>query len=79
VESRLFAVAKFDSGKDMGFNRLWGIKLGDSDKQVNEKLSQIMKQDRNIKLKRNIKGAPIHVLLNSFSVTHYHTIKKGDQ
>jgi len=78
AKSRLFAVAKCDSGKDTAFNGLWGIRLGDSDKQVIERLSQIVKQNRKGNLKRNIKGVPIHVLLNGFSVSHHHTIEKDN-
>jgi hypothetical protein len=78
AEARLFAVAKCDSAKDTGFNGLWGIRLGDSDSKVNEKLSQIVKQNKSSKLKTNIKGAPIHLFLNGFSISHHHTMQKDD-
>lgn len=77
AESRLFSVAKCEPGKDAGFNGLWGIRLGESDKKVQEKLSQIVKKNKNSNLKTNIKRPPIHVLLNGFSVSHHHTLQKG--
>jgi len=78
AESRLFAVAKCEPSKDTAFSGFWGIKLGDSDKEVNQKLSQIEKQNKNINLKWNIKGAPLHVLLNGFPVSHHHTMQKDN-
>jgi len=78
ADSRLFAVAKCEPGKDTGFSGLWGIKLGDSDKEVYQKLSQIQKQNKQINLKMNIKGAPLHVLLNGFPVVQHHSMKKDN-
>lgn len=77
-ESRLFAIAKCAAGKATGFTGLWGIQLGDTDKEVNKKLSKIQKKDKQVELKRNIKGAPLHVILNGFPVSHYHSMNKGD-
>ncbi len=78
AESRLFAVAKCDSSKNTDFKGLWGIKLGDSDKAVSEKLTEIVRKNKKANLTRNIKGAPIHVFLNGFSIFHHHTIKKDN-
>ena len=79
ADCRLFAVAKCDSRKKTNFKGLWGIKLGDSDKAVKEKLSQIVRNNKNITLTQNNKRAPIHVFLNEFSISHHHTIKKDNQ
>lgn len=76
AESRLFALAKCGHGKDSGFTGLWGIKFGDSDREVNQKLIQIQKQNRQVSLKRNINGAPIHVLFNGWPISHHHSMKK---
>lgn len=78
VESRLFAVAKCGSGTPTGFGGLWGIQLGDSEKDVNQRLSEIQKQKKNVALKRNIKGTPLHVLLNGFPVSHHHSMNKDN-
>jgi hypothetical protein len=78
AESHLFAVAKCETEKETGFNGFLRIRLGDSDRQVIEKLSNIVKQNRKGNLKTNIEGAPIHVLLNSFSVSHHHTIERNN-
>lgn len=73
---RLFAVAKCNSSKESKFKGLWGIKLGDSDKAVKEKLLRLAKNNRNVTLTQNNKRAPIHVFLNEFSISHHHTLKK---
>lgn len=77
AESRLFGIAKCEQGKDTGYNGLWGIKLGDSDKQVRDYLFRIVKKNKGSNLKTNIKGRPIHVILNSYTVSHHHTLEKG--
>jgi len=78
AESRLFAVAKCESGLPTGFAGLWGIQLGDSEKDLNQKLSRLQNQNKNINIKKNIKGAPLHVLFNSFPVSHHYSMKKDD-
>lgn len=78
AECRLFAVAKCDSSKDTEFKGLWGIKLGDSDKAVKERLLQLVGKNRNIILSKDNKRAPIHVFLKGFSISHHHTIKKDN-
>ena len=76
--SRLFAVAKCDSANDTSFSGLWGIKLGEPEKEVNQKLSQIQNQNKKIILKKDIKGTPLHVVFNGFSISHHHSIQKGN-
>jgi len=61
ADCRLFAIAKCDSSKSTEFKELWGIKLGDSDKAVKEKISEIARKNRNVIFTKNNKGAPIHV------------------
>jgi hypothetical protein len=78
ADSRLFAIAKCEPGKDTAFNGLWGIRLGVSDNEVKEKLSQIVKKNKNSNLKTSIIGPPIHVLLTGFSVSHHHTLQKDN-
>ena len=78
AESRLFAVAKCDSAKDTSFSGLWDIKLGETEKEINQKLSQIQKQNKKIIIKKDIKGPPLHVVFNSFSISHHHSIQKGN-
>jgi hypothetical protein len=76
--TRFFAVAKCDSGKDSGFSGIWGIKLGDSEKEINQKLSQLQKQNKKIIIRRNIKGAPLHVVFNVFHISHHHSVQKDN-
>lgn len=61
--SRLYAVRKIDDKAITSFEDVWGVKLGDSDTVVKEKLEKFIKSYPDFNLKQDTNGSPVHVML----------------
>ncbi len=60
ASSRLYAVRKIDANASASFEDLWGIKLGDSDKLVKDKLDKFIKSYPGFDLVQDSNGSPVH-------------------
>lgn len=60
ADSRLYAVRKIDSEAPTPFEDVWGIKLGDSDATVKEKLEKLIKDYPALNLTQDTNGSPVH-------------------
>jgi len=60
ASSRLYAVRKIDDDAPTSFDEVWGIKLGDSDIVVKEKLDQLIKGYPDLNLTQDENGSPVH-------------------
>ena len=60
ADSRLYAVRKIDGSASSSFEDVWGIKLGDSDAVVKEKLEQVIKNYPGLYLEQDTNGSPVH-------------------
>src|SRR3990172_3095437 len=60
ANSRLYAVRKIDDEENTSFADVWGIKLGDSDTVVKEKLEKLIKNYPGLNLEQDNNGSPVH-------------------
>jgi hypothetical protein len=58
--SRLYAVRKIDDNAITSFEDVWGVKLGDSDTVVREKLEKFIKSYLGFNLAQDTNGSPVH-------------------
>jgi hypothetical protein len=60
ADSRLYAVRKIDYSANSSFEDVWGVKLGDSDAVVKEKLEKLIKIYPGLHLVQDTNGSPVH-------------------
>ena len=60
ADSRLYAVRKIDANANTSFEDVWGVKLGDSDTVVKDKLDQFIKNYPGFNLVQDSNGSPVH-------------------
>jgi hypothetical protein len=60
ASSRLYAIRKIDAEAPTTFEDVWGIKFGDSDVVVKEKLDKLIKDYPGLNLIQDTNGSPVH-------------------
>ena len=60
ADSRLYAVRKIDDSANTSFEDVWGVKLGDSDAVVKEKLEKLIKNYPDLYLVQDANGSAVH-------------------
>jgi hypothetical protein len=60
ADSRLYAVRKIDDSANTSFEDVWGVKFGDSDTVVKEKLEKFIKNYPGFSLVQDNNGSPVH-------------------
>jgi hypothetical protein len=60
ASSRLYAVRRIDDNANTSFEDVWGIKLGDSDSVVKDKLDMFIKSYPGFDLVQDSNGSPVH-------------------
>lgn len=76
VESRAIGLRKCSQGLETPFQGPWGIRPGDTDRVVKEKLEQCVSSDAGSILMQNSHTAAIHGFLNGLDMTHQYIVKK---
>lgn len=60
ADARLYAVRKIDDNASATFEDVWGVKLGDTDAVVKEKLEKLITNYSGLNLEQDNNGSPVH-------------------
>jgi len=78
ADCRLYAVRKCNRDMPTTFDGVWGIKLGDSDAIIKEKLEKLVKNNISLQLTKDSNGSPVHCRVIGRCMKHQYVLSKGD-